>query len=111
MSDTPTAVGPASLTEDAVMKALGRVIDPELGCSVVDLGLIYGLAIAEGDVQVSMTMTTAACPLGDYLASEAEMAIRRDVQGWRSVRVELVWEPAWDPSRMSAAARDQLKWG
>jgi len=55
-------------------------------------------------------MTTAACPLGESMADEAEAVIRRRVRGVKSVSVQLVWEPAWQPSMMSAAAREQMGW-
>lgn len=111
MSEQEIAGAAVNGPEDRVRQALSRVIDPEIGCNVVELGLVYGVAVEESGVVVSMTMTTAACPLGDYLASEAEQAIRRDMPEVGSVRVDLVWEPAWNPSMMSESARTLLRWG
>ncbi len=93
-----------------ILDALHDVIDPELGINVVELGLVYDVAAHDGDVHVQMTMTTPACPLGESLTSEAEAAIRRKVPGVRSVRVDLVWDPAWNPSMMSGAAKERLGW-
>ena len=93
---------------DAVFEALRRVVDPEVGINIVDLGLVYEATRHDGDVHVRMTMTTAACPLGASLTEEAAAAIRRFVPGVTSVSVDLVWQPPWQPSMMSAAARKQL---
>ena len=93
---------------DAVLDALRHVIDPEVGVNIVDLGLVYETTRQNGAVRVAMTMTTPACPLGAALAEEAEAAIRRFVGGVTSVSIDLVWEPRWQPSMMSSAAREQL---
>jgi metal-sulfur cluster biosynthetic enzyme len=97
--------------DDKVLEALQQVIDPELGVSVVDLGLVYRAEAEDGHVRVAMTMTTPACPLGRSLAEEAEAAIWQTVPGVKSVEVDLVWEPPWQPSMMSGAARQRLGWG
>ncbi len=95
---------------DAVLEALRHVVDPEVGINIVDLGLVYETTRQDGEVRVRMTMTTAACPLGESLTEEAAAAIRRFVPGVTSVSVQLVWQPPWQPSMMSAAARQQLGW-
>ena len=97
-------------TSDEIREALRTVIDPEIGVNVVDLGLVYGVEIRDGDVRVTLTMTTAACPLGEALCDEATRAIRARVAGVKSVSVDLVWDPPWQPSMMSAAARERLGW-
>jgi metal-sulfur cluster biosynthetic enzyme len=97
-------------TSSVILDALRGVVDPEMGVNIVDLGLVYEVEARGGDVRVAMTMTTAACPLGEAMVEDAEAAIRRHVPGTRSVTVRLVWEPAWQPSMMSAAARRQLGW-
>ncbi len=96
------------MNEEAIRSALRHVIDPEIGVNVVDLGLVYEVSVDDGHVVVHMTMTTPACPLGESLASEAEATIARNVPDARSVEVDLVWEPPWDPSMMSDAARKAL---
>lgn len=103
------------MTEDPrtarVVEALRSVLDPELGVSVVDLGLVYGIAIDGDRVRVSLTMTSPACPMAELVVRDAEEAVRRSVPEVPEVAVLLVWEPAWDPTRMSDAARRQLGWG
>jgi metal-sulfur cluster biosynthetic enzyme len=93
---------------EEVRTALRHVIDPETGIDVVDLGLVYEVRTQGGHVHVVMTMTTAACPLGEWISRQAREAIRRHVDGVTSVSVNLVWEPAWQPSMMSKTARARL---
>jgi metal-sulfur cluster biosynthetic enzyme len=99
------------MTAEEIREVLRQVVDPELGVNIVDLGLVYGVQVAGDQATVRMTMTSPACPLGELLARQAEAAIRRRWPGARGVRVELVWEPPWEPAMMSAAARKQLGWG
>ena len=101
------------MTEPAsndVLDALRHVIDPEIGINVVDLGLVYEVEARDGHVRVVMTMTSPACPLGESISEEAGAAIQENVRGVRSVSVDLVREPAWQPSMMSNAARERLGW-
>jgi len=98
------------LTEAEVRDALREVVDPEIGINVVDLGLVYNVALHDRDVHVAMTMTTQACPLHGYLTAAAEAAIRARSPDAERVVVEIVWEPPWHPRMMSQAARRQLGW-
>jgi len=93
----------------AVLEALHQVIDPELGLDVVELGLVYGVDIDEGRVQVRLTMTTPACPLGEQIVLDAQERVAA-CEGVAEARVDLVWEPPWSPSRMSPYAREALGW-
>lgn len=97
-------------TEEQVRAALTEVNDPEIGVNIVDLGLIYGIEIINDTVFVKMTMTTRACPLHAYLSKASEDAIRAHFPDVNAVHIELVWEPPWDPARMSKAARNQMGW-
>jgi metal-sulfur cluster biosynthetic enzyme len=97
-------------TSTDVLDALRRVIDPEIGINVVDLGLVYATEWRDGHVRVTMTTTAPACPLGEMLSRDAAAAIRRDVPGVTSVSVNLVSQPPWQPSMMSDAALVQLGW-
>jgi metal-sulfur cluster biosynthetic enzyme len=97
-------------TSDAVRQALRDVIDPEIGMNIVELGLVYEADVVDGHVAVELTMTTPACPLGESIVEESKAAIQRHVPGVRSVRITLVWDPPWQPSMMSDAARKQLGW-
>ncbi len=98
------------VTAEKIKEALRYVVDPELGINVVDLGLVYGIDVKDGDVRITMTMTTPACPLGESLAEQAEATILQNVQEAKSISVDLVWDPPWRPSMMSDAARLQVGW-
>ncbi len=97
-------------TEEQVWEALRAVIDPELGINIVDLGLVYSVEVQEGQVHVAMTMTTPACPLHAYITSSSEAAIWQTVPGVRSVDIQLVWNPLWNPLMMTSAAKQTLGW-
>ncbi|MDN6565882.1 MAG: metal-sulfur cluster assembly factor, partial [Actinomyces sp.] len=90
-----------------VAEALKDVIDPELGINIVDLGLGYGISIdPEDNVQLDMTLTSAACPLTDVIERQTDMVL----QGLAtSVTVNWVWMPAWGPDRITPDGREQLR--
>ena len=91
-----------------IIDALCSVYDPEIPVSIWELGLIYDIAIdANRRVHVRMTLTAPACPAAQALPSEAERKVR-EVEGVTDAFVEVVWEPAWSPDRMSEAAKLQL---
>ncbi len=97
------------LTEDLVNAALQSVIDPELGINIVDLGLVYGSDISdEGHITINMTLTTPGCPLHASFAEEIERVLWRTMPGITGVTINLVWEPRWDPSLISAEGLAQL---
>jgi metal-sulfur cluster biosynthetic enzyme len=98
------------MTEQEVCEALRSVEDPEAGMNIVDLGLVYAIVALPGSVQVEMTMTSPACPVGPYLVDEAAAAIRALADEGTEVRVGLVWEPPWTPERMSPQARSRFGW-
>jgi metal-sulfur cluster biosynthetic enzyme len=98
------------VSEEDVRQALLGVEDPEAGMSVVDLGLVYGIAIKPGRIDVDMTMTSPACPAADYIVDEATAAIRAVAPEGTDVEVHLVWEPPWTPERMSAEAQKRFGW-
>jgi metal-sulfur cluster biosynthetic enzyme len=97
------------IDEENVRAALRQVIDPEVGLNVVDLGLVYAIAIEGQVVRVDMALTSAACPLGPYLLDEATEAIRDIVPQGMEVDVRLVDDPPWTPDRMSDLARGVLE--
>jgi metal-sulfur cluster biosynthetic enzyme len=92
-----------------VLEALRAVIDPEIGVNIVDLGLVYGIDVDARNVHVSLTLTSPACPLGEQVVRDAEDRLH-GVEGLAEVHVELVWQPAWTPERMSPYAKDILGW-
>ena len=105
------------MDEEALLDALRTVDDPEAGMNIVELGLIYGVdatpdrnAPARWVANVRMTMTSAACPLGDYLTDAVRDALRARFPELEQVNVELVWEPPWTPERMSEEARNFFGW-
>lgn len=98
------------VSDKLILTALKHVLDPELGINIVDLGLIYEVSVEEnGNVNIKMTMTTAGCPLHASISKGAEEAVKQ-LPGVEGVNVELVWEPAWTPDRMTDWARKQLGW-
>lgn len=98
----------ASPLRDRVIATLQTVYDPELPVNIFDLGLIYGVDVSpEGDVHVRMTLTTPACPVAGSLPGEVQRKLQT-TDGVRSAKVELVWDPPWDKSRMSEAALLEL---
>jgi metal-sulfur cluster biosynthetic enzyme len=105
----PTDLLAAPLTPEFVNELLLEVIDPELGVNIVDLGLVYDVGISDGDVEIVLTLTTQGCPLGGFIEDEILDCLAQAPQVGR-VKVTLVWEPPWDPERMSDAAREQLGW-
>jgi metal-sulfur cluster biosynthetic enzyme len=102
---------PALFTPDDVGECLRHVYDPELGVNIVDLGLVYGIAVsAAGDVTVTMTLTSMGCPLGPVILQDITQALT-GVYGLPAVgtiAVDLVWSPPWSPDKMSEAAKDEL---
>jgi metal-sulfur cluster biosynthetic enzyme len=98
------------MNEDDVTQALKTVEDPEAGMNIVDLGLVYGIAVEPGRVRVEMTMTSPACPVGAYLVDESAAAIRSVAPAGTDVQVDLVWEPPWTPERMSPEAQSRFGW-
>jgi metal-sulfur cluster biosynthetic enzyme len=98
------------MNEADVSEALKTVEDPEAGMNIVDLGLVYGIAVEPGRVRVEMTMTSPACPVGSYLVDESAAAIRAIAPEGTDVQVELVWEPPWTPERMSPEAQSRFGW-
>ena len=93
-----------------VRKALDTVIDPELGLPVTDLGLVYGIDVADGTVTVHMTTTTPICPLASHLLQVADARLR-ELPWVEEVLVRSVSEPPWSPERMSDRARAILGMG
>jgi metal-sulfur cluster biosynthetic enzyme len=89
---------------DAIRKCLRQVQDPELGLNIMDLGLVYDVAVDEGDVHIKMTLTSPGCPSGPDIMSDVDRVVRL-LDGVQSVDVELVWEPFWTPERIDPRVR------
>jgi FeS assembly SUF system protein len=102
------AAGAGSDLQAAVVDALKSVYDPEIPVDIYELGLIYDVDISEdGDAVVTMTLTTPHCPVAESLPNEVELRVL-SVPGIRDAEVKLVWDPPWDPSKMSDEARLEL---
>lgn len=95
----------------AVLDALRQVEDPEAGMNIVDLGLVYGIEVDADAVRIAMTMTTAACPLGDLITGQARDAVAAIAPPGTAIHVDLVWDPPWTPDRMTGIAREHFGWG
>jgi FeS assembly SUF system protein len=105
---TPDGETPPKPTEDAVIAAIAEVYDPEIPVNIFELGLIYVVDIQDGgQVKVEMTLTAPGCPSAQELPVQVRDQVMT-VPGVTECDVEVVWEPAWDPSRMSEEARLQL---
>ena len=99
---------PGGATYEAVVAALREIFDPEIPVNIYDLGLIYGVDVTDdGDVAVTMTLTTPHCPVAKSMPSEVEMRVSA-VPGVRTADVNLVWDPPWDPQKMSDEAKLEL---
>lgn len=93
------------IDENAIIDAVSTIYDPEIPVNVYDLGLIYAIDLHDdGKVQVEMTLTAPNCPSAQELPVMVQQAIEK-VKGVTEVKVEIVWDPPWDPSRMSDEAR------
>jgi FeS assembly SUF system protein len=114
-ADSPVAAsapaGAASSADDVrdrIVQMLTTIYDPEIPVNIYEVGLVYDLGIdAEGDVTVLMTLTSPSCPVAESLPPEVEAKIG-SVEGVRSVKVDLTWDPPWTPERMSEAAKLEL---
>jgi len=106
--ETPRGETEPKPTEDAIIAAIAEVYDPEIPVNIYELGLIYVIEIADDNaVKVEMTLTAPACPSAQELPEQVHNAVMT-VPGVTSCEVETVWDPPWDPSRMTEEARLQL---
>ena len=104
----PDPASPGGALQEAVIEALKSIYDPEIPVDIYELGLIYDVAISEdGDAVVTMTLTTPHCPVAESMPGEVELRVL-SVPGIRDAEVKLVWDPPWDPSKMSDEARLEL---
>jgi FeS assembly SUF system protein len=102
-----TGEEPGGELYEAVIEALKEIYDPEIPVNIYDLGLIYNVEISGGHALVSMTLTTPNCPVAESMPQEVELRVG-SVPGIGDAEVVLVWEPAWDPQKMSDDAKLEL---
>jgi FeS assembly SUF system protein len=98
---------PGGALYEAVIEALKEIYDPEIPVNIYDLGLIYGVDIDEGHAIVTMTLTTPHCPVAESMPAEVELRVG-SVPGVGDAEVNLVWDPPWDPAKMSDEAKLEL---
>jgi metal-sulfur cluster biosynthetic enzyme len=91
-------------TADDVKKALRQVKDPEINLNIIDLGLVYDVEVADGSVDIKMTLTSPGCPAGPEILGDADRVIR-ELDGVQNVNIDLVWEPYWTPERIDPKMR------
>ncbi|WP_294322045.1 SUF system Fe-S cluster assembly protein [uncultured Sphingomonas sp.] len=105
----PVSTGePGGDVYEAVIAALKEIFDPEIPVNIYDLGLIYGVDVADnGHVAVTMTLTTPHCPVAESMPAEVELRVSA-VPGVSTADVNLVWDPPWDPQKMSDDAKLEL---
>ena len=100
--DTPVFPPPSA---EVARKALRAVKDPELGLNIIDIGLVYDVAVSdEGQAHVRMTLTSPGCPAGTEIMDDVKRTLA-DLDGVTAVEVELVWDPYWTPERMDPRVR------
>ncbi len=94
------------IDESFVLNALRQVIDPELDCNIVDLGLIYDIQIDGGKVRVTMTLTTPGCPMHESIRWGVQNTLL-NLEEIDEAEVDVVWDPPWNPAMMTAAGRER----
>lgn len=95
------------MNKDIIIDALKSVYDPEIPVNIWDLGLVYDIAISDKEIIITMTFTSPTCPMMEELLQQVHDSVAA-ISGGRDVKVELVWDPPWDLSRMSEQARLDL---
>ena len=101
----------STVTSQQILDSLKQCMDPEIPISVVDMGLIYGVNInSDNKVDIKMTMTTRGCPLHDTLVTDVKRYVTK-VPGVSAVNVEIVWEPAWTPEKVSEEGKKMINYG
>ncbi len=98
-----------ALTTETIWSTLATILDPEFGLNIVDMGLVYDVKLDGPNVAVAMTLTTPSCPAGDMIFDGARAALSA-LPGIGEVRVDLVWDPAWNSNMLTDEARRYLGW-
>ena len=99
----------STISAQKIEDSLKQCMDPEVPLNIVEMGLIYGIDIAENnDVNIKMTMTTKGCPLHETLVSDATRFVKK-VPGVNNVNIEIIWDPPWSMDKMSEEAKTKIK--
>lgn len=96
--------------EQSVREVLLKVIDPEVGENIVDLGLVYGIKVEGSVATIKLTLTSQACPMGEMLLDDIDATLTRQLPTDIEHNIQLIWEPPWSPDMMSAEAKQRLGW-
>ena len=94
------------IDEALIREALRQVVDPEIDCNIVDLGLVYGIVVERSKVTVTMTLTTPGCPMHHSIAVGVK-SVLLNLEGVDDVEVNVVWDPPWTPTRMSHYGKER----
>lgn len=97
----------AELTEASVRELLRDVKDPELNLNIIDLGLVYGVEVEDGNVRIEMTLTSPGCPAGPQIMNDIHKTLRT-AEGVKDVDIDIVWEPYWTPEKIEPKIRAMM---
>ena len=98
------------VTNEQIYEVLRNCYDPEIPVNLVDLGLIYDVKVDDDNVNVVMTLTARGCPAHSFISEQVRERVAK-IEGVKSANVQVVWDPPWNISRLSDAARKQLGMG
>ncbi len=96
-----------ALTEEKVYEVLSEIYDPEIPIDIVNLGLVYSVEVVSDVLNINMSMTSPGCPASTQIVTEAKLMLE-DLPEVREANIEIVWDPPWEPSMMSEAAKESL---
>jgi len=96
-----------ALTEEKVYEVLSEIYDPEIPIDIVNLGLVYSVEVVSDVLNINMSMTSPGCPAATQIVTEAKLMLE-DLPEVRVANIEIVWDPPWEPSMMSEAAKESL---
>lgn len=94
----------------SIVDVLSRVIDPEVGENIVDLGLVYGIEVNQTIASINLTLTSSACPMGEMLLDDIHETLTKMLPSEMEFHINLIWDPPWDPDMMSVEAKQHLGW-
>ncbi len=106
----PLIYNALSTEAQRIYVALQTVIDPEIGENLIDLGLIYDINVNNGIARITFTMTSYACPMSEIVIEDIHETVSKVLNNGEELDLDLVWEPAWEPSMMNAEAKARLGW-
>ena len=98
------------MIEEQIRETLKKILDPEIGINIVDLGLVYQIELRPEELYIQITMTSPTCPLSGVITRNMDQVLRKTFPDLGEMTIELVWDPAWSPELMSDTAKKQLGW-